>query len=344
MSETIPMSAKFTAPELNPRTVAVDRPVPSAFVDETEKFIAVIEDGTRSRPLPDYIRKHKSELDEMIATHGGVLFRGFAVETPAQFRDVVTGFGREQLPYLERAAARTEVVSGVFTSTEFSSSSWIELHHEMSFAQRIPERIFFYADTLAETGGETPVADEYLATARISPAILKAFSERDVLYTRNFRSEIDMDWRSAFQTDDRADVEAYCRTNDISFEWLGEDHLRTRQRQKAFALEPGTDRTLFCNHAHIFHRAALNPALLAALVDAYGEDLPRNVQFGDGSPIPDEMILEIRGIYEDCLRIFPWGHRDVMILNNVRCLHGRAPFTGRRTTLVSMTNLISRRV
>ncbi len=95
-------------------------------------------------------------------------------------------FGRDQLPYLERAAVRSEVAPGVFTSTEFSSDHFIDLHHEMSFARDLPERIFFFAETLAETGGATPLADERAATAKFDAAILKVFEERGVLYERNF--------------------------------------------------------------------------------------------------------------------------------------------------------------
>ncbi len=339
------MQAPFSTPTLKPRVAAALRPTPDGYVDDDSSFVAILRDRTGSRPLADYVREHATALQSLIKSAGGVLLRGFAVDTPQHFREAVAGLGQALLPYLERAAARTEVAPGVFTSTEFSSASWIELHHEMSFAQRIPERIFFYAHTLAETGGATPVADEYLSTSRIDPAILRAFAERDLLYTRNFRPEIDMDWRAAFQTEDRADVESYCRANGIAWQWIGPDHLRTRQRQKAFVLEPHTDRMLFCNHAHMFHSAALNPAVLDALVEEYGLDnLPRNVQFGDGSPIPDEMVRQLRSIYDDCLRMFAWERHDVLVLNNARCLHGRAPFTGHRTTLVSMTNLIARRV
>lgn len=339
------MFAKFTAPVLTPRSVVTDSPIPEAYIDEKEKLVAIIRDPTKRRLLGDYVRRHIDVLENMIASSGGILFRDFVVETPQSFRDVVLGFGQEPLPYLERAAARTEVTPGVFTSTEFSSSSWIDLHHEMSFAQRIPERIFFYVETPAETGGETPIADERVVTAKIDPEILEAFDKRGLLYTRNFRPEIDMDWRSAFQTDDRASVEAYCRENWIEFQWLGKDYLRTLQPQKAFILEPGTDHKLFCNHAHMFHSAALDQEVLAVLIEEYGFDhLPRNVFFGDGMPIPDVMIHDLRRVYEACLRSFAWARHDVLVLNNARCLHGRAPFAGARTTLVSMTNLISRRV
>lgn len=338
------MSMPFAKPALRPQVAARSRPTPDGHVDPEAGLVAILTDRTRSRSLGPWVREHAAALESLLRASGGLLLRGFVVETPQQFRDAVLGFGQAPLPYLERAAARTEVAPGVFTSTEFSSDSAIDLHHELSFAQRIPERIFFYANTLAATGGSTPVADERRCTARLDPAILRTFAQRDVLYVRNYRPEIDMDWRAAFQTQDRGEVEAYCRANGIACHWLGPEHLRTEQRQKAFVREPGTDRHLFCNHAHMFHSAALSPVLVGALVEAYGPDqLPRNVRFGDGSPIPDDMVHQIRAVHQECLRSFEWQRHDVLVLDNARCLHGRAPFTGQRTTLVSMTNLISRR-
>ncbi len=339
------MNPRFAVPTLKPRVAQAYRLVPDGHVDPVSTFVAIVRDRSGTRGLADHVREHLTALRALLRSSGGVLLRGFAVETPQQFRDAVAAFGQDPLPYLERAAARSEVAPGVFTSTEFSSRHWIDLHHEMSFAQRLPEHIFFYAHTLAESGGHTPLADERLCTARLDPAILQAFAQRDVLYVRNYRPEVDMDWRSAFQTRDRAEVESYCRANGIAWNWLGPEHLRTQQRQKAFVLEPHTDRMLFCNHAHMFHSATLDPTLFSAPVEAYGLDnLPRNVRFGDGSPIPDDMVHQIRAVHQDCMRSFPWEPHDVLVLHNPRCLHGRAPFTGQRTTLVSMTNLIDRRV
>ncbi len=221
--------------------------------------------------LADFVAQHRTTLDEELTRAGGLLFTGFSVSDATAFRASVIEFGEDTLPYLERAAVRHEVAEGVFTSTEFSSSNAIDLHHEMSFARRIPARIFFYAKTLAAKGGETPIADEYAATEEIDLAVREEFLARGVTYVRNYRPEIDMDWRSAFQTDNRADVEHYCKANGIDFEWVSADHLRTEQKQAAFLRSPVNGMLLFCNHAHIFHRAAMDGTLLEALLDIYGE-------------------------------------------------------------------------
>jgi len=342
------MAAHFSAPVLKPRLYErgmSDGLKPEGYVDPDREFVAILNAPSGPVELGPWVSEYRAALETLMAKAGGILLRGFSLNTPHPFGAGVRAFGRDQLPYLERAAVRSEVAPGVFTSTEFSSDHFIDLHHEMSFARDLPERIFFFAETLAETGGATPLADEWAATAKFDAAILKVFEERGVIYERNFRPEIDMDWRSAFQTQDRADVAAYCEANGTQFEWLGPEHLRTRQRQKAFARVPATGDKLFCNHAHLFHTATLPPGVLASLIEEFGtENLPRRVFFGDGSPIPDAMIHDIRAVYAEETRTFDWQRHDVLALDNLICLHGRAPFTGKRTTLVSMTTLVSRGV
>ncbi|WP_163836296.1 TauD/TfdA family dioxygenase [Spartinivicinus ruber] len=315
------------------------------YIDASTGFVSIVEAPDQDMVLSDYIQSQASELNKLLLETGGILFRGFPVRKALDFQAAVNAFGNPTLPYFERAAVRKEVVTGVFTSTEFSPTVWVDLHHEMSFARCIPAQIFFYADTIAETGGETPVADEYRSTAMIDEAVKREFLKRGLRYTRNFRPDVDMDWRSAFQTDDREKVAEYCRENAIEWRWLGEEHLQTIQQQAAFVRDPQTSELLFCNHAHIFHPAAMPTPLREALTETYGAgNLPRNVTFGDGATIPDETILHLREVYQKSTLLFPWLSGDVLLLNNIRCLHGRAPFTGSRTTLVSMTGLIERNI
>jgi alpha-ketoglutarate-dependent taurine dioxygenase len=34
--------------------------------------------------------------------------------------------------------------------------------------------------------------------------------------------------------------------------------------------------------------------------------------------------------------VFPWQQGDIMMIDNVLAMHGRKPFTGKRTVLVAM--------
>ncbi|MGL1446921.1 TauD/TfdA family dioxygenase, partial [Vibrio parahaemolyticus] len=77
--------------------------------------------------------------------------------------------------------------------------------------------------------------------------------------------------------------------------------------------------------------SGLEPAVREALLEAVDpEDLPRNVVYGDGAPIEDAVLDEIRGVYRDVTFSFPWAQGDVLLLDNMLTAHGRAPFSGPR--------------
>lgn len=65
------------------------------------------------------------------------------------------------------------------------------------------------------------------------------------------------------------------------------------------------------------------------------EDLPRNVYYGDGSPIEDEVLAQIRAVLDDCAISF-WQEGDVLMLDNMLSAHARSPFEGLRKVIVAM--------
>ncbi|MDF5806362.1 TauD/TfdA family dioxygenase [Pseudomonas aeruginosa] len=159
------------------------------------------------------------------------------------------------------AAARQEVAHRVFTSTEFSPDGWIPPHHEMSYSHNWPSYIHFYCQTPPATQGRTPLADERRVSARIPEAIRQRFLRHGVCYVRNYGPEIDLTWQEGFQTDSRAEVEAYCRQTGTQWTWLDDQRLNTRQVRQAMVRHPLSGEPLWFNHAHMFHVSNMPPAL-----------------------------------------------------------------------------------
>jgi alpha-ketoglutarate-dependent taurine dioxygenase len=161
-----------------------------------------------------------------------------------------------------------------------------------------------------------------------------------VLYVRNYGDTIDLPWQEVFQSTDRADIEAYCRQSATEFEWTGDGGLRTRSVRQATARHPRTGEEVWFNHVHLFHSSNMPPEVRDTLLREYGpEGLPRNAYYGDGTPVEDDVVAMIRGLYEDAAVSFPWRRGDVLIVDNFLATHGRAPFTGERRTLVAMSDL-----
>jgi hypothetical protein len=173
--------------------------------------------------------------------------------------------------------------------------------------------------------------------AHLDPAVRERFIARGWMVVRNFGDGFGLDWRTVFQTSDRAAVEAHCRKHGIEVEWKPGERLRTRAVRPAVTRHPITGETMWFNHATFFHVSTLAPAIREELLVEFAEDeLPANTYYGDGSPIEPEVLDQLRALYERFTVSFAWQKGDVLLLDNMAVAHGRAPYEGARKILVGM--------
>jgi alpha-ketoglutarate-dependent taurine dioxygenase len=321
-----------------PRTAGREPVRRSTLTDEP--FVLRVEATLPGLDLARWLAGSREQIRADLDQYGAVLLTGFVVSGAAAFGTAARAISPDLLDYLERAAPRTEIADKVFTSTEFAADQWIPLHHEMSYSHNWPALLYFYCDVPAESGGATPLASERTVFGRI-PAEVKARFQRDgVRYVRNFGAELDLPWQEVFQTSDRAEVEAYCRRSGTEWQWTGADGLRTTAIRQAVARRPRTGEEVWFNHAHLFHVSNLLPDVAETLLSEVGEyGLPRSVFYGDGEPIPGEVVGLIGGLYREAAIGFPWQRGDVLIVDNHLAVHGREPYGGNRRVLVAMSGL-----
>lgn len=289
------------------------------------------------RNLADWISANGNELNARLLKHGGILFRGFAIESADEFEEVIGTVSGRLLDYTYRSTPRTIVSGKIYTSTEYPPHQTIPLHNENSYTRHWPMKIWFFSRVCATTGGETPIADSRRVYRRIPRDVREQFEREGVMYVRNYGSGFDPPWQEVFQTSDRGDVEDFCRSAGVQFEWLPDDRLRTRQTCQAVASHPVTGEIVWFNQAHLFHVSRLPGEVRDAMLTIFDEeDLPRNVYFGDGSPINSADLDLICEAYEQEKVVFPWERGDVLFLDNMLTAHARNPFTGERQVVVGM--------
>ncbi|MEP9315780.1 TauD/TfdA family dioxygenase [Pseudomonas sp. LABIM340] len=287
--------------------------------------------------LLDALAELRPLVDERLPVCAGILFRGFQVGAAERFREFAAGFGHSLLNYEFGSTPRSNVTSGVYTSTEYPPHQHIPLHNEQAYTREWPMKIWFYCVQAAQSGGETPIADSREIYRRVDEGIRRRFSERGLMYTRNFGNGLDVAWEQVFNSDDPAVVEAYCKAHQIGWEWKEDGELRTRQVCQAVAQHPVTRDWVWFNQAHLFHVSNLPPEVRESLLEIVDEeDLPRNVYYGDGSPIEPSVLDEIRGVLEEAKVSFPWYSGDVLMLDNMLAAHARSPFSGPRKVVVAM--------
>ncbi|MGI4861582.1 MAG: TauD/TfdA family dioxygenase [Janthinobacterium lividum] len=272
---------------------------------------------------------------------GGVLFSGFQAPAIDRFQAFAASFGDPLIGYEFASTPRSQVEGAVYTSTEYPAHRSIPLHNEQAYTREWPMRIWFYCAQAARSGGATPIADSRAIYRALDPALVQRFAQRELLYVRNFGQGLDLSWQQAFSTDDPRMVERYCAQNRIDCAWRdgddGERLLRTRERCQAVARHPRTGDKVWFNQAHLFHISTLDEDMQETLIDAVGiENVPRNVYYGDGSPIETDALAHIRGVLDAQRIVFDWRAGDVLMLDNMLTAHSRDPFEGPRKVVVAM--------
>jgi hypothetical protein len=284
--------------------------------------------------LVSWMKSHLGEVKDLLSQDGLVHFRGFDTRAEVTLKNTLGLFGLEPMTDARWSTPRTSVGEGVFTSTEYPADQRIVLHSEMSYSKIWPRLILFQCKTAAQTGGATTIADIKAASSALGD-ILSEFHERDVTYLRNFRKGLDIPWQNAFGTQDRDEVSEIGARNGLEIEWKPDGTLHTTQQAQG-AID-GPDGPLWFNQAHLFHPYQLPTASRKALLSAFGANgLPRNATFGDGGQIPDITIRHVLEVLSKHTENIDWQDGDLTIIDNMRWMHGRSPFTGVRKVLAAM--------
>ncbi len=292
----------------------------------------VIEWAARNRPL----------LEDKLATHACILFRGFGlegIEAFERFAEAVQPglYGRYgDLP-------KKEGGKNTYRSTPYPEQKMILFHNESAHQDRWPRKQMFFCEQPSPKGGATPIVDCREMCKRLPPDLLRRFERKGLLYVRTFTGKLDVSWRHFFKTDSRAEVEARCRAAGIDWRWLEDDALQTRTRCPAVISHPLTGARSFFNQVQLHHIHCLDPDVRDDLIGLFGLDnMPRHVYYGDGTPIPDEAMEIVGRVYEDCAVRFDWRKGDVVLLDNMLAAHARDPYEGPRKIVVAMGDMYDR--
>jgi alpha-ketoglutarate-dependent taurine dioxygenase len=305
--------------------------------DAGQSLPVVIQPDFEGVELIAWAAKNRELIEGHLRRAGAILFRNFGVGSAAEFERFIHTLSGELLEYRERSSPRQRILGQIYTSTDYPANQTIFPHNENSYARVWPLKIFFFCETPAESGGETPLADVRKVLRRIPSEISERFAAKGWMHVRNFGAGLGLDWQTVFQTRDKQEVERYCREAGIDYEWRSHERLRVRQIRPAITRHPQTGESVWFNHATFFHVSTLDEAIRKTIRAEFEEqDLPNNTYYGDGSVIEDEVMETLRDAYNQELVKFPWKKGDVLMVDNMLAAHARAPFTGERKILVGM--------
>jgi len=322
-------------------TLPADGPVSLRFFEDAPELPLVVEPRTGEVDLPEWLQSRHEFVESSLHRYGAVLFRDFHDGSVEKFADAARAICTElfgEYGDLPREGGAEQI----YKSTPYPSGRPILFHNESSHLNSWPMRQFFSCVQVAPSGGETPIVDGRRVYRRLGRELVEEFRHRKVRYVRNFIKSVDVSWSQFYGTDDPAVVERKCAQTDTRFAWAPDGTLRTWRIADAVLTHPRTGEPVFFNQLSLHHPSCLDPDMRKALVELFGEEgMPRNVLWGDGEPIPDEVISGVRDVLEQESVAFSWQEGDVLALDNMLVAHARRPYSGQRKVVVALGDMMT---
>ncbi|MDQ7733307.1 condensation domain-containing protein [Halomonas sp. SpR1] len=319
-----------------------DSPIRTALLDEKRVFPLVIEATDADLDAVAWATSQRDFIEQHLRTHAGILFRNFGLTTPQEFE----AFAEAIQPGLYGNYGdlpKKEGGRNTYRSTPYPERQMILYHNESSHLERWPRKQLFFCEFPSPVGGATPIVDCREMLRQLPADVVEEFERKGLLYVRTFTRNLDVSWRDFFKTDSKEEVEARLKEAGIEWQWLGDDELQTRTRCPAVVTHPVTGDRVFFNQVQLHHVSCLEPDVKEDLLGMVGQErLPRNVYFGDGSVISDEMMKVVGEAYEACAVRFDWRRGDVVMVDNMLAAHARDPFEGPRKIVVAMGDIYER--
>ncbi|WP_394842177.1 amino acid adenylation domain-containing protein [Pendulispora brunnea] len=315
--------------------------ITTRLVTPAEPMPLVIEPARRDVDLAAWAQAERTFIEEKLFQHGALLFRGFGLTSVEDFEDVARNVCGElfgEYGDLPREKAGKQV----YGSTPYPADKAILFHNESSHLPRWPLKQWFFCTQASPEGGATPIVDCRRLYEALSPELRARFQRLGLLYVRNFTPGYDVSWQDFFHTNEPMVVEERCRVSGMRCDWMDGGRLRISQRGPAVLRHPKTGEWVFFNQIQLHHPGYLEAPVRESLLAMLGERwLPRNVTYGDGSPIDEETTRVLGELYERCAVRNPWRSGDLLLLDNMLVAHGRDPFKGPRKIVVAMGQMMS---
>jgi amino acid adenylation domain-containing protein len=319
---------------------ASEQLIKTNYLQPEQTLPLVIIPAVKDLDIFDWVNNEKQFLESQLLKHGAILFRNCQLNSLTDFEklaqnicpNLFSNYG--DLP-------RTGVSDKVYGSTPYPADKTILFHNESSHLNCYPQKIWFFCVQPAREGGETPIVDCRQVYQLLDSKVREKLEQKQLMYVRNYIEGLDVSWQNFFHTEDKTVVEDRCHKSEMDFEWLPNNGLRTRKIRTAIAEHSITKEKTFFNQIQLHHISYLDSHVRESLLSVFGEEnLPRNVYYGDNSPLEREDVEAINTAYQQAKISFSWQQGDVLMLDNLLTAHSRNPYKGDRKVVVAMGDMV----
>jgi len=263
----------------------------------------------------------REEMIRLCKNTGAVYFQGFNADVSA-FEAFSNRFSDDYMDNTGSGSYR-ENVEGASDSTiqnvayvygvNKQRTFGLPMHADRSYVKSQPPLVWFLCIRPCREGGQTTVCDGVRFYQTLSESAKNLFNTKKLKYIRYYDKD---EWQVLFKTEDFAKVRDYCQRNDLALTEHGDGSVTTEYLKSAVVA------------TRFGHEKAFANSILIQLWQE--EDLGRQssrVRLEDGSKIPADIMDEVKQVAEDLTIELPWQPGDFVMVDNIRMMHGRRPFT-----------------
>ena len=305
-----------------------------------------------------FVSDNCEQLKQRLQRQGALLFRGFDVSKPEEFRIISDALQCDFFQdYMGGATPRTKIASQVFVSTEAPKPFIIGYHTELCYQKKRPELISFFCQQAPKIYGETPIYDCAEVYASIPEALREKLETHGVRYHRKYYGKKGLvnfhkTWKDVYYTEDKKVVEKILEKEGSDYQWHNDDSLTSQITLPAHTVDNKTGKKQLCltmfNADSILYNFAqfknrYNPITYYFLRWFVKNEYKPNNRFlyitlGDGTPFSRRESESIQKACWDNAIIFQWKVGDLLLLDNKRYAHSRLNVGSKRKIYVAMGN------
>lgn len=265
-----------------------------------------------TRPADDLLSIDRAVIMDRFRADGVVLFRSFSINLD-RFQAMVAAYSSDQITY--PGSQRSTVSRNGKVQTVSAGAGSIPLHSELSHTPFRPDICWFHCVRAPTAGSQTTLCDGAGLVSAFSPDIRDRLAGRMLRYRRT--RPISYIARLLGTTDTARFRKFITRSYGQYYRIQGEQ-VRQDFRTPALSFPKYLAAPVFANNVlHNFRR---------------GRPL-RYPTFGDGSTIPESLILQIRDIARRRTMEVTWRDGDLLMFDNTRFMHGRRAIVDQRRTI-----------
>ncbi|NEQ40173.1 MAG: hypothetical protein F6K40_29600 [Okeania sp. SIO3I5] len=322
--------------------------------------------------LAELVRQNSDWFNRQQDTYGALLFRGFEVETAAQFENILELLNVKLASnYYFGSAIRERRTDQVFTSSEAPGNTIIPPHNELNMVPLRPNFLAFFCQIEPSLYGETPIINTEKIFNELSPNLQHKFANSPQKYVRFVpnhllgivfeelsREEIakmlqeggfDFDWRADGSLDFECSyipLFAHPRTGKLCFCLTTCDSLVTREWYRIVAQRYPLRKRFYYKFlpSKLYKTLEEGQTLTATAIDnSQQQSSTLNMYLvneeGNNTKMTEAEAKEFGKAEWKNAAVFPWRKGDILVIDNLQVAHCRLNTQPPRKILTAFGNM-----